>query len=141
MSPQTDARDAALRRLRRVNRWAIAGSVALTGLFAEVAADAFPGRTVKTDSTRQGDGAGTGHRSSGSSSPDSSSTLQSPTQAPQATEEENTSAGSGSAEEGSRSGEGSSGESSSGGEGSSGESSSGSESSSTQESPVVSGGS
>ena len=36
-------RDAALRRLDRVNRWLIAGSVALTGVFTEVAASAFPG--------------------------------------------------------------------------------------------------
>lgn len=41
-----NARDAALHRLSRVNRWLIAGSVALTGVFAEVAAHAFPGRTL-----------------------------------------------------------------------------------------------
>jgi hypothetical protein len=44
-SPST--RDAALRRLASVNRWLIAGSAALTGLFAAVAATAFPGKTVK----------------------------------------------------------------------------------------------
>jgi outer membrane biosynthesis protein TonB len=37
------SRDAALRRLRRVNRWLIAGSALLTGLFAELAASAFSG--------------------------------------------------------------------------------------------------
>lgn len=43
----TNVRDAALRRLGRLNRWLIAGSVALTGIFTEVAASAFPGRTIK----------------------------------------------------------------------------------------------
>jgi outer membrane biosynthesis protein TonB len=40
-------RDAALHRLGRVNRWLIVGSVALTGVLAEVAASAFAGRTLK----------------------------------------------------------------------------------------------
>jgi hypothetical protein len=40
------ARDAALRRLRRANRWLIAGSVALSALLTDVAAQAFPGRTI-----------------------------------------------------------------------------------------------
>src|SRR5580704_10855564 len=37
------SRDAALRRLRRVNRWLVAGSALLTGLFVEFAASAFSG--------------------------------------------------------------------------------------------------
>ena len=41
------ARDAALLKLGRVNRWLIAGSVLLTGALSEVAAQAFPGKTVK----------------------------------------------------------------------------------------------
>jgi hypothetical protein len=40
------ARDAALRRLARANRWLIAGSVALTAVLTEVAAQAFPGKTL-----------------------------------------------------------------------------------------------
>ena len=40
------ARDAALRRMRRANRWLIAGTVAATGLLTDVAAQAFPGRTI-----------------------------------------------------------------------------------------------
>src|SRR5512142_843410 len=36
-------RDAALRRLRRTNRWLIAGSAVLTGLFVDLAASAFSG--------------------------------------------------------------------------------------------------
>ena len=40
----TNTRDAALRKLARINRWMIAGSVALTGVLTEVAAQAFPGK-------------------------------------------------------------------------------------------------
>jgi hypothetical protein len=39
----THARDAAMAQLSRVNRWLVAGSVLLTGVFAEIAANAFPG--------------------------------------------------------------------------------------------------
>ncbi len=46
----THTRDAALRQLHRINRWLIAGSVVLTGAFAEAAAHAFPGKTTKTAS-------------------------------------------------------------------------------------------
>ena len=44
----THTRDAALAHLGRINRWLIAGSVLLTGVFAEVAANAFPGKAIKT---------------------------------------------------------------------------------------------
>ena len=37
------SRDAALRRVRNTNRWLIAGSALLTGLFADLAASAFAG--------------------------------------------------------------------------------------------------
>jgi hypothetical protein len=43
----THTRDAALRDLHRMNRWMIAGSVLLTGVLSDVAAHAFPGKTVK----------------------------------------------------------------------------------------------
>jgi hypothetical protein len=39
-------RDAALNRMRRANRWLITAAVAVTGVLTEVAAQAFPGRTV-----------------------------------------------------------------------------------------------
>jgi hypothetical protein len=42
----THARDSSLRRLSRINRWMIAASVALTGLFTEAAALAFPGKST-----------------------------------------------------------------------------------------------
>lgn len=47
----TILRDAALRRLGRLNRWLIAGSVALMAVLTEVAASAFPGKTLKTSAS------------------------------------------------------------------------------------------
>ncbi|HWC87716.1 MAG TPA: hypothetical protein VG388_14350 [Solirubrobacteraceae bacterium] len=41
------ARDAALHRMRRINRWLIAGAVLGAGVLTDVAAQAFPGRTIK----------------------------------------------------------------------------------------------
>jgi hypothetical protein len=49
-SHTTHTRDAALRDLHRINRWMIAGSVVLTGVLSDVAANAFPGKTVKQSS-------------------------------------------------------------------------------------------
>jgi type IV secretory pathway VirB10-like protein len=48
----THTRDAALRELGRLNRWLIAGSVVLTGAFAEAAASAFPGKTSRPAAAR-----------------------------------------------------------------------------------------
>ncbi len=45
------SRDAALRRLRRVNRWLVAGSALLTGLFVEFAASAFSGHPASARTT------------------------------------------------------------------------------------------
>ncbi len=49
-------RDAALRRLTRVNRWLIAGSALLTGVLTDVAANAFPGHktTTRRPASRRG---------------------------------------------------------------------------------------
>ena len=48
MKPHTThSRDSAVRRLSLSTRWMIAGSVALTGALSEVAAQAFPGKTLK----------------------------------------------------------------------------------------------
>jgi len=41
------ARDAGLRRLRRVNRWIGVASVAITGALTDVVANAFPGHSIK----------------------------------------------------------------------------------------------
>ena len=50
-SPNVSARDAALRKLTRVNHWLIAGSLTLAGVFSAVAAEAHPGQTLKTTSS------------------------------------------------------------------------------------------
>jgi outer membrane biosynthesis protein TonB len=42
----THARESSLRKLTRINRWLVAASVALTGLFVEAAAHAFPGKSA-----------------------------------------------------------------------------------------------
>ena len=42
----TDVRESSLRKLTRINRWLVAASVALTGLFVEAAAHAFPGKSA-----------------------------------------------------------------------------------------------
>ena len=44
----THTRDAALLKLKRVNRWLIMGSIVLTSVLADVAANAFPGKTKTT---------------------------------------------------------------------------------------------
>jgi hypothetical protein len=75
------SRDAALRRLRRVNRWLLAGSAALTAAFTAVAASAFPGRTVKAGAVTGTARSSTTTRGSGSSH----GALKPPTEAPQAT--------------------------------------------------------
>jgi hypothetical protein len=59
-SPSTHSRDAALRRLARCNRWLLAGTVTLTGMFWTLAAQAFPGKTVTAT------GAGTSGKASAS---------------------------------------------------------------------------
>lgn len=76
MTPtHSNARDVALRRLSRANRWMIAGSVGLTAVFSEVAASAFPGRTAKA-------AGGTGSHSDKSSGP--ANALKAPSEAPKA---------------------------------------------------------
>src|ERR1700736_898876 len=77
------ARDAALKRLRRANRWLIAGSVVLTGVLADVAANAFAGKTIKSSAASKR--AGAGSSSSGSSST-GSTPLRPPAQAPQSSD-------------------------------------------------------
>jgi hypothetical protein len=84
----THTRDAALRQLHRINRWLIAGSVVLTGVFAEAAAHAFPGRTTKAASL--GKAKRSGARNRGASGTSTAKPLQPPAQAPQASGESTT---------------------------------------------------
>lgn len=80
----TRTRDAALRRLRRLNRWLIAGSAVLTGAFTAVAANAFSGRNVKAN-----DATGTRHKASAPST-QSTTPLAPPARAPQASKTQTT---------------------------------------------------
>jgi hypothetical protein len=84
----THSRDAALRSLRRVNRWMLAGSLVLTGVLSDVAAHAFPGKTVKATSAAEKQAP---RARSGSHRPTAShaikSGLKAPAQAPKATVE------------------------------------------------------
>lgn len=78
----TNTRDRALARLSRSTRWLIAGSVALTGVLSEVAANAFPGKTIHGGAVR---GKERRQGSSGTStSPGSSSSLAPPQSTPEA---------------------------------------------------------
>ena len=100
-----DARDGALRRLSSAKRWLLAGTATLTGALTMVAANAFPGKSVKsatsgtasqqaaassTTSGRAGEGSGAGE----------ASTLQPPAQEPQASGPAEGAASSGTAPEG-----------------------------------------
>lgn len=80
----THTRDAALRQLNRMNRWLVAGSVVLTGVFAEAAAHAFPGRTTNGVATDRGKRSGADPSSSSKTTPQA---LQPPAHAPQAATE------------------------------------------------------
>jgi hypothetical protein len=81
-------RDAALRRLAHCNRWLIAGAAALTGAITAVAANAFPGRSVKaagqTARARAGAAPSTSAQQPGGSSGTQVPPLQRPEQEPQA---------------------------------------------------------
>jgi hypothetical protein len=85
--PSSRSRDAALRRLAHCNRWLLAGSATLTGVFTLLAAQAFPGRTASAATK------GTGTKGSasrarehvtarGTHSANSTKALKSPGQAP-----------------------------------------------------------
>jgi len=76
-------RDAALRQLRRANRWMIAGSVALTGVLAGVAANGFPGKTIKGSPASKSGSKGHPRRSSRTPA----KPLKPPARAPQASSE------------------------------------------------------
>jgi hypothetical protein len=85
----THARDSAVRRLSLATRWTIAGSVALTGALSEVAAQAFPGKTLKASGSHSA-GAARAKAIHHTSSSSPSSSLAAPSQAPQATTERQT---------------------------------------------------
>ena len=82
------SRDAGLRRVSRLTRWAAAGGLVLTGLLAKVAADSFSGHSasaapVKAQTQSKSPTASQSSAQSSSQSSDQSSGLQSPSQTPQ----------------------------------------------------------
>jgi hypothetical protein len=79
-----ETRDTALRRLLQAKRWILAASIALTGALAGLAANAFPGKTIKTPVS--GPAGEQGAAESSSSAEGSSGSLSPPEQAPQAAE-------------------------------------------------------
>ncbi|MHB8240588.1 MAG: hypothetical protein ACYDHN_01230 [Solirubrobacteraceae bacterium] len=81
----THSRDAALRELHRINRWMIAGSVVLTGVLSDVAAHAFPGKSVKAAASSKKAHRAEAHKST--SGHTSTGVLRPPEQAPQSSEE------------------------------------------------------
>jgi hypothetical protein len=76
----THTRDAALRQLARANRWLIAGSVVLTGVLADIAANAFPGKSAAGASTTKAKGHAKHAPSAGSNT--TTGVLRPPAQAP-----------------------------------------------------------
>jgi hypothetical protein len=87
-SHSTDARESSLRKLTRINRWLIAASVALTGLFVEAAAHAFPGKSAARSATATKHARARAHgRHPASHSSTRPQSLKPPAQAPQATPE------------------------------------------------------
>lgn len=81
----THSRDAALRELHRINRWMIAGSVVLTGVLSDVAANAFPGKTVKAGASPKKAHKASAHKPK--STHTSTGVLRPPEQAPQSSTE------------------------------------------------------
>src|SRR6266571_9154754 len=77
----TQARDAALRRLRSANRWLLAASIAATGALTEVAAQAFPGRTIRASAATRARRPGAGR--AGSAAGSAPTPLRAPAQAPE----------------------------------------------------------
>jgi len=84
----THTRDAALRELGRLNRWLVSGSLVLTGVFAEAAAHAFPGKKTMPASAS---GANSSARRHTPAKTSTTHPLQPPAQAPQATAESHSS--------------------------------------------------
>jgi hypothetical protein len=85
----SQAREAGLRRLKHARRWIAAGSVTLAGVLAAVAANAFPGKTVKPSGvTGEGGSRETSTNAGGQpgESSESSGSVTPPEQAPQSGE-------------------------------------------------------
>jgi hypothetical protein len=86
MTPRAvNARDAGLRLIARINKWMIAGAVALSGLISVAAARSFHGHTTTAASSASQPSQASSTSSSGSGADGSSANgggLQQPAQAP-----------------------------------------------------------
>lgn len=87
MNPRTvTARDAGLALVSRINRWMIAGAIALSGVISLIAQQAFHGHTVNASNASSAASNASNAASSAASAPSSSSSgsssLQQPAQAP-----------------------------------------------------------
>jgi hypothetical protein len=77
-------REAGLRKLVLARRWVLAASVTLTGVFAAIAAHAFPGKTIKPSSAHTAtEGSPSTRQQQPTESSQSSGSLKPPAQAPQ----------------------------------------------------------
>jgi hypothetical protein len=83
-----EMRETALRRLLHAKRWILAVSLALTGALTGLAANAFPGKTIKAPASGATSEQGTSESSSstGTSTEGSSGSLSPPEQSPQGAE-------------------------------------------------------
>jgi len=90
MAPNDSAqlRETGLRKLVLARRWIIAASVTLTGVFTAIAAQAFPGKTIKPSNTHTAteESPSTSQQQPAESSESSSGSLTPPEQAPQSGE-------------------------------------------------------
>lgn len=83
MSPRAvTARDAGLRLIARINRWMIAGAVALSGLISVAAARSFHGHTATNAGAATSQPSSSSSSSSGASGSSDGSGIQQPPQAP-----------------------------------------------------------
>ncbi len=79
------ARDAGLALISRINRWMVAGSVALAALISLVAEHSFHGRTASAATTSSGQSQSSGSSSAGTSNSGEDS-IQQPSQGPASTQ-------------------------------------------------------
>jgi hypothetical protein len=77
-SNSSQAREAGLRRLVLARRWIVTGSVTLAGVLAAVAANAFPGKTIKPSGAQATSGGSSGEASSGAGEQSDESSERSP---------------------------------------------------------------
>jgi len=90
MAPRDSSqlREAGLRKLVLARRWVVAASVTLTGVFTAIAANAFPGKTIKSSSAPTSanpatEGSSSTRQQQSTEGSQSSGSLKPPAEAPQ----------------------------------------------------------